>query len=1331
MAAKLISVNPAENYGERKVLQILRDQLPSSFQILANFYLHRNGRPFECDAAVFADAGWAYLVETKQWVGKITGNDNEWALPAMVGEGVAYRPNPVPIVRRKAQMLRELLQSVAPQLGAMRIQHVVVLVSEDQPVLTGEFAKDVVLLGDLVARVMTDPRRPGDRGSLPADVATRAAEIVSRESLPIAPLNVLGPYKLEDMVEAGPLWEVWSARPRDAPDLPQVRLKRYRLDSLATADLAVQQKERATRELSALTRLGGVPGVVPIMFTQEIDSSSFIVVTQWPLGESLASLLAENRIGREDIKDVALGLIHAVAGVHSADVIHRNLSLRCAHWSPDGLVQLTDFDYAHLPDKTGAVTEAIGEELKSPDMAPEVRREPSSASKASDVYTLVRLVVKLFGALSEDDRYDWSRIPAVWRQPLTAALSEKPEERPSDARELLQSMSPGPIPPDLQVYQFLTNDVIDDRYVVLAEPMSKGGICLVYQVYDSLVQREFAAKFVRAEFEDQVDPVTEFQLLRAIPPHEAIIAPLNVVAMRTLRRGTAEYRLNKKFSLCEWVEGDTLDRLLYERISPPRCVEIVLDVAAAVSHLHHYGLLHRDVKPHNIIVNKKSGRPQLFDFNVSTLADAATMTSVGTAFYRPPEKPLIWGPHCDIYGLAVVLCELLAARFLGTGCQEWLGRQTLESPTLLKVLTKATSADPTERFESVKDFAGDLRQALVELNSDRLVDSPAPFPAVPEEELARENWNAYQFRLLQLFSQSSVTNAKTRGLDDFSRWTYVPTRLDEKLRPHLMAGNHRLVIITGNAGDGKTAFIQMLEDRLRAGGAIDKGEPLGNGASLRLGQLSFLTNWDGSQDEGNVDNDAVLLKFFLPYVGGNPEPSEEVRIIAINEGRLIDFFTKHALDFKWLEAEVSRVMVEQKEPDADWLLFVNLNLRALTLSSTEGPSLVDDLINRMVDRRLWEPCERCRVAEHCYARANADFLRHPVLGPTGRERIRQTMDIVRLRRRLHITMRDLRSALAYVIAGNRTCDEIVAMVDSSDRRGLLLGHAYNALFAASDKLPVGDRPLEASQDRLLRLLGEIDVAKTAQPEEDADLWLTGIDALRPEPDGLSRSDRTIIKEVIDRLPASGRQLLQGSGREDLILAMSSLRRKRFVEREDPGWTDMLPFKERMHGYTALLASDHLEAGAIVRAISNSEGLYHLGFSHNLAVRMVADGDVEFRTYAMRGSQEFLLEPLDHSRLAKFVEYRPDSLRLRHLQHKDVWLDIDLDLYETLMRISEGFTPSREDLRGTWLNLRVFKERLASLPMESLLLSKDDREFYRISREAHDRRIVAQKVDEWR
>ena len=398
---------------------------------------------------------------------------------------------------------------------------------------------------------------------------------------------------------------------------------------------------------------------------------------------------------------------------------------------------------------------------------------------------------------------------------------------------------------------------------------------------------------------------------------------------------------------------------------------------------------------------------------------------------------------------------------------------------------------------------------------------------------------------------------------------------------------------------------------------------------------------------------------------------------------------------------------------------MNLNLRALTIARSEpgegeASSLTEDVLKRFADERLWTPCESCIAFDDCYARANAATLRDPVLGPRVAERIRQTLDLVRLRRRMHVTMRDLRSALAYIAGGNRRCDEIVELAGDKDTpasaRALLAGHLYNSLFAAGHT----QRDQAATRDRLLRTVASLDVARTANPMDDGSLWLDEQPSLR-DPAGLTRTDRTLLEHLRAALPTGPQTLASTNARREIAFVHGSLRRKLFLEREEPTWIEMLPYARLARFQRQLTKSTDDDLSAIVRAISNSEGLYDDRFAGELAIRLVADTLGAERSFVPHPKDRFILSPLDRTAAAAYVEYEPDSLRLVHRDHPDIVLDIDLDLFETLMRIRDGNTPSREELRGTWLNLRVFKERLASLPSDSLLLSGDGSSFYRVER----------------
>jgi serine/threonine protein kinase len=1272
---------------------------------VGNFTFAQGGRHFECDALAVGPDGWCYLVEVKEWRGRIRGNDAQWELPGLGHHGPSYRPNPVELVQLKARVLHSLLREEDPPLKAVFTEAVVVLVSDEPPELEGRCQAATVLLGDLVSRVLEDPR-PYPRRT-PDDSVARVVEVLTRTARPIAPANVLGSWELTELAATGASWEIWSARPRlGGAKARTMRLKRYRLDPLLVEEKRALQLERARRDLNALQRLAGADGAVPAVSAIDDADESLVVVTDWPDGESLASLIAAGELDQESAEEVFEALVTALASVHRAGVIHRNLSPACAHYLRDGRVVLTDFDYARLPGAV-SLTKDFGEELTNDCTAPEVRDDPASTTKASDVWSVAKVGLQLFGG----DEAGLKAAPSHLRPVLSRALSVDVAERPPDAELLLADIQGdvGGLFDGFEPY-----DELEDRWVVRSQPIGEGGIARVYKVFDTVAERDYAAKFVRDEYKALIDPAEEYRLLVNVPDHPGLVKPEIPHRVTRYRRKGRQREHKAVFVPTRWIEGPRLDHLLAERLPTERCVELTLGIAEAIEHLHRHELLHRDLKPQNVIVEQPSGRPLVVDFNVSRGIEAAGRTATGTEPYRPPDLfETGWTPGSDVYSLAVVLCELLAGRLLRPNCRNWLRDAALPHP-FRELLDRATAEHAAQRFADVPAFVEALRHAVAQLRADIETVDEVDFPSASDEEVERPNWNPYQQRLVSLFSQSRVTNAGTRGLDEFGRWAYVPTVIDERLFPEVISGQHALVIITGNAGDGKTAFIQVLEQRLAEQGARAQRRDGGNGATLEWEGRRFVTNWDGSQDEEEVDNDQVLAEFFGPFAGADPQPGDgETRLIAINEGRLLDFLAHRRGDFPWLSGVLLDFFTEEVVPPVPWLTVVNLNLRALTTAGDARGSIVGRLLERFADERLWEPCRGCSAFDHCYARSNAEVLRDRVLGKGAAERVRQTLEVARLRRRLHITMRDLRSALAFTVAGNRTCDEIVALVEENDGKTLLSGHMYNALFAGSEHLAPHDAVAGARQDRLLSLVGTLDVARTADPRDDGRLWTLGVDAIRADPAGIRRSDRLLLGELRERLPNSTAQLADRQARADLRLLQASLRRKLYLEREDPGWLGMLPYDRLDLFMRQLDGCSEGERRRLVRAIANSEGLFNPGFQDVLAVRLASETHGPARSFVTHASDDFVLGPVDRSATATYVEYAPDTLRLRHIEREELQLDVDLDLYETLTRILDGFTPSREELRGAWLNLRIFKDQLAAFGADTLLLTLDDRHFFQV------------------
>ena len=160
---------------------------------------------------------------------------------------------------------------------------------------------------------------------------------------------------------------------------------------------------------------------------------------------------------------------------------------------------------------------------------------------------------------------------------------------------------------------------------------------------------------------------------------------------------------------------------------------------------------------------------------------------------------------------------------------------------------------------------------------------------------------------------------------------YVPTALDLALAPSVLAGAHSLVIVTGNAGDGKTAFLENLAATAREQGAVFTSER-SNGADFELKGRRFHTNYDGSQDEDGIVSDEVLAEFFAPFAGAGEVGTldGETRLIAVNEGRLVDFLSRHTEEFAAL-TRVVEVGLRGEDDEPGPVAVVNLNLRDVTV----------------------------------------------------------------------------------------------------------------------------------------------------------------------------------------------------------------------------------------------------------------------------------------------------------------------------------------------------------------------------------------------------------------
>jgi len=228
-------------------------------------------------------------------------------------------------------------------------------------------------------------------------------------------------------------------------------------------------------------------------------------------------------------------------------------------------------------------------------------------------------------------------------------------------------------------------------------------------------------------------------------------------------------------------------------------------------------------------------------------------------------------------------------------------------------------------------------------------------------------------------------------------------------------------------------------------------------------------------------------------------------------------------------------------------------------------------------------------------------------------------------------------------------------------------------------------------------------------------------------------DRDILHKLFSDLPRgwSGKSTDLQTRTHRWFVSMT--RRRYFFEcRDDERWRHMLPYRAawRLLDFVARRSPATVGLDEVLLAINRGEGLVdpdRVNSGLALQVRTVEGGSI--RSYRLFPKSCFRLEVLDDASQARFVEHMPDGLVLRYEDPTGGCADlrINLDIFEMLHRLNEGYRPTVEEMQGYYLSLAVFKNVLASSPYQEILLTVTGHDFYRIEREPNPSRLRIEQL----
>ena len=264
-----------------------------------------------------------------------------------------------------------------------------------------------------------------------------------------------------------------------------------------------------------------------------------------------------------------------------------------------------------------------------------------------------------------------------------------------------------------------------------------GGMSDVYKAKDTTLGRYVAIKVLKSEFSEDVNFVTKF---RTEASSAACLEHPNIVNIYDVGSENEFH-----YIVMEYVEGITLKTYIEKKgqLSFKEAVSIAIQVGRGIEAAHNKGIIHRDIKPQNIIISTE-GKVKVTDFGIAKAVTSNTINSdvMGSVHYTSPEQArngYVDGKS-DIYSLGIVMYEMVTGRVPFNGdttvavaiqhLQEEMESPKTYAPDLPismeKIILKCTQKNPDRRYESITALLSDLRKALINPTEDFVVIAPIP-----------------------------------------------------------------------------------------------------------------------------------------------------------------------------------------------------------------------------------------------------------------------------------------------------------------------------------------------------------------------------------------------------------------------------------------------------------------------------------------------------------------------------------------------------------------------------------------------------------------------------
>ncbi len=890
-----------------------------------------------------------------------------------------------------------------------------------------------------------------------------------------------GYFNLKDLWEEGN-HKVYSARKNNN----DIQLHTFDLTSFSKS-IIEKEKEKAKREFDILYKFSKVPFFPTLYepfeslpdYRDEVCFYS-IITPNYPS--------IENKITDKnwDIFDkirftanslLALDKIHNLLNEelnnqYDKKLILRNLNSKNILVTNNINPTFTQLNYVKIPD-----AQTISENIKltiDESIPPEISNgDIRNATYKSDIYSICYSLLKIFDINSEIGK----SIIFI----LKRGLSKDAENRPSlielhnDINSIFNSIK-SKESHKIHYNKFEIGNKIKfkSEYYKITNIIGEGGIGESYKVIEinEKTNDEYGT-YIGKRIKNQENFISVQHAYKKVKALTA--SPY----LATIHEIASDWDQNSFVSILKWIPGSDLQsykgylHIIEDEKIENFLIEKLLNICDALQNLHNSNLVHGDINPRNILISENNKSFILIDYD-SVVEIGSTPKFRNNNLYNSPNlrsgNSIL--PKDDLYSISITLLDCM----LEDSPFHYQNKLNLERGINWELFEKFKLTKFIKILKELIENSSirDASEAISFINSESILKNH-PKPILIAKDKKR---NERLLDILKTYPGSLRGNIETRGLDsNFAVNTYIKTSLEIEILDKIKKRELKLLILLGNAGDGKTALLQNLSKEL--GYPNNSSERLYN--FITIDGININVNLDGSASYNDKSAIELLDEFFNPFLK-NEVPSNLTSMLAINSGPFYKWISNLNEDSK-LRNQFYKVLIEgdYSELRTDFRI-MDLNTRSLVGNISENDKIIEvnfirELILSLIGENFdqhWSECKNCISSNKCSTFYSMNLL-HSDKKDIIINNLILILQLVHQLGKVHITIRELRAFISYVLYGINYCD------DYHSNDNIDLEYFFNRIF---------DTLSTARQGELLKEISQLDPSLISHPDIDKYLLLS-------------------------------------------------------------------------------------------------------------------------------------------------------------------------------------------------------------------------------------------------